>query len=492
MPLFFNRGFFTIIYMKPHEVFFASASFFLLGVFLKSMEAGHFLFVAFVSFAGSFLILWFIKAERRFFVCALLSFFIFLGAFYYTLSGLNFRQTAPVFNREIEAPGVVVNNPIEKEGVLDFYLQSENEKHSKVLVRTFKYPSFEYGDKLRVKGEVEGAFSSGYGKYLSKEGVSGIMYFPEIEFLGSGHGSVIKRKLFSLRNKMHGVFKELLPSREAAFLNGITLGGYEGFSSEFKEAMSRSGTTHLVALSGYNITIIIVAFSALFLSLFSRRVSYILISLFILAFVLMTGAEASVVRAAVMGILVLLSYSARRAYDMKNALIFTALLMVLINPKVLVFDVGFQLSFLAVLGILYLKDPLWRITGIKREAGFLSWRDNLFTTASAQLAVAPILISNFGSFSPVSLLANVVILELIPITMFFGFLILFLSVFSYYLALVVSWLAETLLFMETHLIEIFAEISAPLEFSFGILGFIFYYLLLWLIIKKGNYRLTSY
>ncbi len=478
--------------MLPHETFFFSALFFLSGIFLESLEINFPIILVVFSFVGSFLLLYLLKNKKKFITFSFLSLIIFLGAFYYTLSDLRFQETIPQFGEEIEVSGVVASNPVVKENSRDFYLKLKNENDSKVLVRAFRYPSFEYGDRIKIKGEIVRPESSGYREYLAKEGVSGIIYFPEIEFLDSGRFS-IKGALFSLKNRMHDAFKRIFPPQEAAFLNGITLGGYEGFTPEFKKAMSVSGTTHLVALSGYNITIIIASFSALFLSLFSRRASYILISFFILLFVLMTGAEASVVRAAIMGILVLLSYSAGRAYDIKNAVLFTVLVMVLINPKALVFDVGLQLSFLAVLGILYLKEPLWRLTRMKGETGFLSWRDNLFTTASAQLAVAPILISNFGSFSPVSLLTNVVILELIPLTMFFGFLILLFSLFSYYLALALGWLAGILLFMETNLIKIFAEISVPLEFSFGILGFIFYYLLLWWIIKRNkSYAYPAY
>lgn len=478
--------------MKSHQIFFFSGLFFLIGVFLKSLGVNFPVILTVFLFAGSFILLYLIKGGRKFLVCSSLSLIIFLGSFYYTLSDTVFRESIPRFDGEVKISGVIVSNPVTKENSRDFYLKLDNERNSKILVRFSKYPSFNYGDIVEVKGEIKPAEDPGYGKYLAKEGIGGIMYFPEIKFLESGGGSPVKRILFSFKNRMHGVFKRVVPPREAAFLNGITLGGYEGFTSEFRESMSLSGTTHLVALSGYNITIIIIAFSALFLSLFSRRTSYVLTSLFIIAFVLMTGAEASVVRAAIMGILVLFAESSGRVYDLKNAVLFTALVMVLVNPKILVFDVGFQLSFLAVLGILYLKGPIWNITRMKPGPGILSWRENLFTTASAQLAVAPVLILNFGNFSPVSLLANIVILELIPITMFLGFLILLFSLFSYYVALAAGWLAGVFLFLETGLIEFFAGISVPLKVDLGIFGFACYYLLLWLIIKRSAHAQPSY
>jgi competence protein ComEC len=160
--------------------------------------------------------------------------------------------------------------------------------------------------------------------------------------------------------------------------------------------------------------------------------------------------------------------------------------MILINPKVLVFDVGFQLSFLAVLGIIYLKKSLERILKFKNTPGFLSWRDNLLTTASAQLAVVPILMFNFGTFSPISLITNMVILEFIPITMFFGFLIAGLSFISYNFSLVLGWFVGVLLFFETGFIKLFSKISFPLVLNFGLLGIIIYYFLLIFLIYKFN------
>ena len=108
--------------------------------------------------------------------------------------------------------------------------------------------------------------------------------------------------------------------------------------------MSQSGTTHLVALSGYNITVIAIAVSTLLSYFLRRRIVFWLSILTIIAFVLMTGAEASVVRAAIMGGIILLAKQIGRIHSMRNAIVFAALLMVLFNPKILRFDIGFQLS----------------------------------------------------------------------------------------------------------------------------------------------------
>ena len=116
----------------------------------------------------------------------------------------------------------------------------------------------------------------------------------------------------------------------------------------------------------------------------------------LIIFVVMTGGGASIVRAAIVGVLAYLAPLLGRVYAPRNGIVFAALFMTLENPNVLVYDLGFQLSFLALLGIIYLKPAIQKITGFGLEKGIFNWRDHLLTTASAQIMVAPILIRSFS------------------------------------------------------------------------------------------------
>ena len=240
---------------------------------------------------------------------------------------------------------------------------------------------------------------------------------------------------------------------------GIILGERAEFSKEFKEKMKASGTTHIVALSGYNITIVGLAVASVFGYFFKRRIVFILTILTVVGFVLMTGAEASVVRAAIMGCIILLGQQIGRVHSMRDVIMAAALIMILFDPKVLRFDVGFQLSFLALVGIVYLAPFIKKILKIEDEAGFLGWRKNLLETTSAQMAVAPLLIINFGSFHIASFLANVLILEAIPITMFLGFLMAGIGFVFMPLATIIGWFAGVFLSYEFLIIDIFSKIS---------------------------------
>ena len=472
--------------MAPYDIFFFGALFFLAGVLFASLELKVMILSITAILAAIFLLVGFLLKKKKFIWLFSLSFLIIFGALYYQGDNEQFSRNKIPFNERISFSGFIINQPVVKISSQEFYLQLSLPYKGNVLVKTSLYPRFNYGSELELSGVIKKPEPAGYADYLAKEGISGNTAFPEINLIGENGGSVVKNVLFKIKNKVVGVFQEILPQKEGAFLTGLILGGRSEFSDEFKKAMSLSGTTHLVALSGYNITIIIWAMMGFLTYFFRRRLSFFIALFVIFGFVIMTGAESSVVRAAIMGVLVLFSREIGRLYDFRNAIVLAALAMVLENPKVLVFDVGFQLSFLAILGIVYLRPVLQKLLRFKDDPGFLSWRDNFLTTTSAQLAVMPLLISNFGAFSPVSLLANILILELIPLTMAFGFLIVAGSFLSYYFALVLGWFVWVFLKLEISLIEFFAEISLPISVKLGWAMAVVYYCFLGVLIWSVN------
>ncbi len=299
-----------------------------------------------------------------------------------------------------------------------------------IQITTSRYPQFHYGDEIRISGAVRLPMED-FSSYYKKEGIGLVMSFPEIELLATGKGNPVKSFLFNFRDSIKDGFKKVLPFDQAAFLSGLTLGDTSEFSDEFEEKLRLTGTSHLVALSGYNISIIVktitVALGSWWLA---RRFRFLISVLVILGFVMMTGAEASVVRAAIMAALVLMADQVRRPYHFRNAMATAALAMAVFNPNLLAFDAGFQLSFAALLGIVYLAPHLKRWLKLKDAPGILNWREHFLNTSAAQLAVLPILLINFGYFSPIGILTNVLILGVIPLTMALGFLLGVATLFS--------------------------------------------------------------
>ncbi|MEK7506143.1 MAG: ComEC/Rec2 family competence protein [Patescibacteria group bacterium] len=487
--------------MEPYNIFFFGSVFFLFGVGLESLHLNFWILVLTAAGAAVFVSLGFWKKSRRFFWIAGLSAFIAIGALYSAADDRNFTEKYIPTGEKLNFQGLVVNNPAPRGNSRNLYIQTKfSGVEVKILVNAPRYPEFHYGDLISVNGAVKkpelGGLpaQAGYAQYLAKEGISGIVSYPEVKLIAEDKGAPFKSFLFNLKNSTVDNFGEILPVEEAAFLSGLTLGERSDFSPEFKVAMQISGTTHLVALSGYNVSIVIVAAMALLASFLKRRTAFIVAFIFLVAFVLMTGAEASVVRAAIMGALVVVATESGRIFNPRNAITLAGLLMVLINPKVLVFDAGFELSFLALIGIVYLKPALEELfnlpVGGKKET--FSWRENLLMTGSAQLMVLPILIQNFGNFSPISLISNVLVLELIPYTMMLGFAVAVLSGISHYLALIAGWFVWPLLKVETGLIEFFGNFNLSLSVSLGWIFIVAYYLAIaTFILKTSKNRVVS-
>lgn len=193
--------------------------------------------------------------------------------------------------------------------------------------------------------------------------------------------------------------------------------------------MKRSGTTHLVALSGYNVSILVLAIHGLLLGLISRRTLFWIICVMVIVFSILTGAESSIVRAAIMGILMLSARELGRMPSFGMVLLWTALFMYLWNPGVL-FEIGFLLSFASLLGISYIPGALRNFFRLKEG----KFTDYILLTLGAQLATLPVIALVFEEISWLSLAANLLILPAVPVLMGFGFVFLAISVFSPFLA----------------------------------------------------------
>lgn len=482
--------------MRIYDIAFYAIVFFLIGILAASLKINFLIIVlavvltaAIFLFFGYFKII--TKQENKFgklFWFACLSLFIMVGAFYYSLDDARSKNVNMVFDKKINFKGVVVKNP-EQGNQQKLTVQLKSPYSGRILVKLKSYPSFNYGDLIKFEGTIKKPEAGSYANYLAKDRIFGVIDYPKAELSSSGNGSKIKSSLFSLKEKTISVFQKVLPAENAAFLSGITLGERAEFSKDFKEAMSKSGTTHLVALSGYNIAVLVMAVSYILSFFAPRRMVFWLTLLIILGFVAMTGAEASVVRAAIMGGIILLAKRTNRLYSFRNAIAVAAFLMVVQNPKVLSFDIGFQLSFMALLGIVYLQPAIQKFFKISiKDESVLGWKENLFTTLSAQLAVLPLLVLYFGSFSLISLLSNILIICVIPLTMSLGFILGFLGFISYEISLIFGWFVNLFLFYETFIIKFFGGLNVLQIDSLSVyLAVIYYFILIAFILYARRF-----
>jgi len=358
----------------------------------------------------------------------------------------------------------------------------------KFLVNSPIYPEFHYGDKIRLDCvlEIPKSFSPApdnentfdYKMYLAKDGIFYICQKPKIEFVSAG-GSGIYKAILNIKNKFEESIEKFTPSPESGLLIGLLLGGDDKLSKEVQNNFSQTGMTHIVAVSGYNVTIVAeyLMILGIFLGLWRRQAFWFAV-VGIGLFVFMTGFPSSAVRAGIMGTLLLWAMKNGRLANSQNAIIFSAAVMLLINPLLLKWDIGFQLSFLATMGIIFLYPFLEKRLVLKNKT-FGIW-EILLLTLSAQSFVLPIIIYNFGRLSIISPLANILVLPIIPATMLLGFVSSFLGIFSNFLGTIFAWLAYLPLRYEVEIINYLAHLPlASVEIKhFSWIAVLFWYIIL--------------
>ena len=252
---------------------------------------------------------------------------------------------------------------------------------------------------------------------------------------------------------MAGNISQVIPQPEGALANGLIFGGSADLSEKLKDNFSRTGMTHIVAVSGYNVTIIAEYLIALgiFLGLWRKKAFWFAI-VGISLFVFMVGAPSSAVRAGVMGGVLLWAMKNGRLANSTNAILLAGSVMLFLNPLLLRWDIGFQLSFLATMGIIWLAPFFEQY--ISEKYNWLDWQGTILLTLSAQIFVTPIIMFNFNKLSIISLLANLLILPIIPLSMLLVFVTAIAGVFSYYLSLPFAWVAYLPLKYEVWIVNI--------------------------------------
>ncbi|HKI54548.1 MAG TPA: ComEC family competence protein, partial [Anaerolineales bacterium] len=228
-----------------------------------------------------------------------------------------------------------------------------------ILVRASNNETFEYGERIRLRGELKTPPENedfSYRDYLAAKNIHSYMTIAEITILPGNGGNPIIRALYAFKEKSFNNIYRLFPDPESSLLAGILLGVDTGLTSELQQAFKNTGTAHIIAISGFNISIIAGIFYAFFSRFFGDRRGAVIAITGIVLYTFIVGADAAVVRAAVMGGLALLAKQLGRRQAALNTLLAVALLMCLWNP-LYVWDVGFQLSFFATLGLILYAEP---------------------------------------------------------------------------------------------------------------------------------------
>ncbi len=475
---------------------------FISGIFIASFVHFSIWFLVFVLLIS--VIFFVFGSKQEFFkIISVFTLLALVGIFRVNFSDLYQKSELDSFrNKKIEAEGIIVDEPDIRETDSKLTVKLQNitldsktvEVSEKILVDAPIYPTYSYGDKIKISAYLRPPqnFDSGGGRvfdyvgYLRARGIWYITNFARIDLISTGHGAYIKTILFKIKNAFTKAINNIIPEPESSLMTGLLLGGKRSLGKDLLTEFQKTGTSHIVVLSGYNIAIVAESIMDS-LRFLPQTFSFGIGAISIILFTILSGGGASAWRAAIMVLVALGAKKLNRDYKVERALGFAIFLMLAPNPLLLAYDPSFELSILATIGIVFVSPiiaPYFR--KIPEKFWKLPLREIISSTIATQIIVLPFLIYTTGIVSVVSLPVNVLVLGTIPITMFFGFWTGIVGLVSFYLSIIPAIFAYVLLWYQLSVIHIGSSLpfSAVTLRSFSPIVLIIIYIIIFATLIK--------
>lgn len=440
------------------------------GIFTAYLSDSFILAAGVSIFILSFFTAFGIIKKRKAFIPLGMVVFFLLGSIdllYY--NHMQLGSFAEYDGKEVAIRGYVISEPelkgekvsyiVEANSIRVGYYGDFGDIKGKVILSTLIEDSsfFDYGREVEFEGvlrQPEGMRNPGgfdYRRYLAQKGVGATVFSYAFEIepnVGRKANLLIKAGL-KVRDSIVYVIEKSLPHQQAGLLNGMLIGYREGLSEELQDAFSTAGLSHIMAVSGANVAFLILPLAFLFKKLRIRKIlANILIIAFLIFFVFITGFEPSVLRAVVMASIMLTASILYREADTYTAIALSCIILLAYQPYML-FNVGFQLSYAAVLSIIMLhrniSNLILKITKIKsktipdtpKPAFFL---EAFSATLAAQLGVLPITILYFNKISLISIIPNLLAAPLLEIITVLGAIMALIGQLSLVIAQLIGYL----------------------------------------------------
>ena len=422
------------IKLHKSQKFLYICLFFIAGIFFSSI-----LNLSYIFYIILFFLIIIISIIKNFKLCLLL---LCCLSFYLGIQRLeqSYISENNYYNQQTNFQGVVTKEPDIRQSNTKLTIKSDQFK-GLVLVNTSHYPEYNYGDLLNItcyikKPEPVEDFS--YDKYLARYNIYSICSRPYIQLIDQNQGNIFLASIYKFKNYLKARIEKIWVLPTSSFMAGILLGLKKELPEKIAQYFKDTGTIHILVISGLHVLIISSLISASLKHLYIPRPKKIyFMALILFSFVILTGAAPSVTRATFMALVVLLAEKVGRPKQTFNVLILVATIMLIINPKILIFDMGFQLSFLATIGLVYLSDKVEKILFFIPK--LLGTRSLLAASLSAIILTNPLILVQFQKFSTIAPLANLIIVPFIPIIMMAGLFILGISVLSIKAATILGW-----------------------------------------------------
>ena len=462
---------------------------FLAGIVLGSLVSWHLsTWVALFIAADILLIISRILSRRRPSLPVFVSPFAFILLLALFLGAARYQFSVPSFNAfhiafyndrdyDVLVTGTVAEPPDYRDNYTNLRLNvtsvdtgdAELPAEGLLLARVSNNLTFHYGEIVRLRGSLKTPPENedfSYRDYLAAQHIHSYMSSAEVTVLPGRGGSPVYMALYDFKERALANIYRLFPDPESSLMAGILLGVDTGLTQELQQAFKNTGTAHIIAISGFNISII----AGLFITLFSRfvgpRRGTLLAIIGIVFYTILVGGSAAVVRAAIMGSLALFAKQVGRRQAALNTLLAVAMFMCLWNPLYL-WDVGFQLSFFATLGLILYADPfsqfangiITRYFPTSAAEKFASlFSEFVLLTLAAQVTTIPIMAYHFQQISLVSFLANPFILPAQPAVMILGGLAVLLSLVWFPLGQIAAWVTWPFVIYTIRMVEVFDRV----------------------------------
>ncbi len=298
-----------------------------------------------------------------------------------------------------------------------------------VLVRTGPMPRHRSGDVLELEGDLESppaVDGFDYAEYLARKNIRSVMVFPRLQTIGHEDDSLARTSILTVRRKLSESIGLALPEPQSSLAQGILLGQKSVLPADIADDLNATNTSHLVVVSGENVVLVSAFVTGALAWVFGRRRALVLSIGVVLAYAALIGASPSVVRATMMGILLVVASLAGRRSSGSTPILFAAAIMSGLDPRI-ERDISFQLTFAATAGIVYLASPIreWMIEWIARvfrrdtvPRWVSAWfAEPLSVTIAATIATEPLIAMNFGRISLVALPANLLVVPVFGLVM---------------------------------------------------------------------------
>ncbi|HEX5838556.1 MAG TPA: ComEC/Rec2 family competence protein [Anaerolineales bacterium] len=441
----------------------------------------------------------------------ILIFALFLGAARYQMSVPGFDAFHIAFYNDRDYDLLITGTIVEPPDYRDNYTNLRVEvsgvdtgdgdlpAEGLILVRVSNNQTYHYGEILRLRGKVRTPPENedfSYRDYLAARHIHSYMTNAFVTVLPGRGGNPFLRATFAIKDRSLENVYRMFPDPESSLLAGILLGVDTGLTGELQDAFKNTGTAHIIAISGFNMSIIAAIFVTFFSRFLGARRGAALAILGIVTYTILVGGGAAVVRAAIMGSLALFARQVGRRQFALNTLLVVALLMCLWNP-LYIWDVGFQLSFFATLGLILYAEPFSRFanglitryfpssTGEKAAQLFSEF---VLLTLAAQVTTIPIMAYHFQRLSLVSFLANPFILPVQPAVMILGGLAVLLSLIWFPLGQIAAWVAWPFVVYTIRMVEMFNRMprGTLVLGELSIWFVIFFYIVLFAVTFGGS------